>query len=137
MTGIPPSCFSDTIRISWISRECCSSRVPSKTSRPPGLTAFISLLDACDWRLFRRSLVLVASSNKMVLRKLHGRAILHRVEVSSPPVFSSDFPDGDLKEKLAPIVTVRALEKLAEVDTRSTTYRVMSRDGNIAARLVL
>jgi len=95
-----------------------------------------SLFDTFDWRLFRRSLVLVASGNKMVLRKLHGRAILHSVEVSSPPVFSSDLPDGDLKEKLAPIVTVRALEKLAEVDTRSTTYRLLSRDGNIVARLV-
>jgi len=95
-----------------------------------------SLFDTFDWRLFRRSLVLVASGNKMVLRKLHGRAILHSVEVSSPPVFSSDFPDSDLKEKLAPIVTVRALEKLAEVDTRSTTYRLLSRDGNIVARLV-
>jgi CHAD domain-containing protein len=95
-----------------------------------------SLFDTFDWRLFRRSLVLVASGNKMVLRKLHGRAILHSVEVSSPPVFSSDFPDSDLKEKLAPIVTVRALEKLAEVDTRATTYRLLSRDGNIVARLV-
>jgi CHAD domain-containing protein len=95
-----------------------------------------SLFDTFDWRLFRRSLVLVASGNKMVLRKLNGRAILHSVEVSSPPVFSSDFPDGDLKEKLAPIVTVRAMEKLAEVDTRSTTYRVLRRDGKIVARLV-
>ena len=95
-----------------------------------------SLYDTFDWRLFRRSLVLVASGNKMVLRKLQERAILHSVEVSSPPVFSSDFPDSDLKEKLAPIVTVRALEKLAEVDTRSTTYRLLGRDGEIAARLV-
>jgi len=95
-----------------------------------------SLFDTFDWRLFRRSLVLVASGNKMVLRKLQGRAILHSVEVSSPPVFSSDLPESDLKEKLAPIVTVRALEKLAEVDTRSTTYRLLSRDGKIVARLV-
>jgi len=95
-----------------------------------------SLFDTFDWRLFRRSLVLVASGNKMVLRKPQERAILHSVEISSPPVFSSDLPDGDLKEKLAPIVTVRALEKLAEVDTRSTTYRLLSRDGKIVARLV-
>jgi CHAD domain-containing protein len=72
----------------------------------------------------------------MVLRKLHERAILHSVRISSPPVFSSDLPDSGLKEKLAPIVTVRALEKLAEVDTRSTTYRVLSQDGKIVARLV-
>ncbi|MGZ8448238.1 MAG: CHAD domain-containing protein [Candidatus Deferrimicrobiaceae bacterium] len=95
-----------------------------------------SLFDTFDWRLFRRSLVLVASGNQMVLRKPQEKAILHSVEVSSPPVFSSDLPDGDLKEKLAPIVTVRALEKLAEVDTRSTTYRLLSRDGKIVARLV-
>jgi CHAD domain-containing protein len=96
----------------------------------------VSLFDTFDWRLFRRSLVLVGSGNKMVLRKLQARTILHSVEVSSPPVFLSDFPDSDLKGKLAPIVTVRALEKLAEVDTRSTTYRLLSRDGKIAVRLV-
>jgi CHAD domain-containing protein len=95
-----------------------------------------SLFDTFDWRLFRRSLVLVASGNQMVLRKLQERTILHSVEVSSPPVFSSDFPESDLKGKLAPIITVRALEKLAEVDTRSTTYRLLSRDGKIAGRLV-
>lgn len=95
-----------------------------------------SLFDTFDWRLFRRSLVLVASGNRMALRKLQGRTILHSVEVSSPPVFSSDFPDSDLKGKLAPIITARALEKLAEVDTRSTTYRLLTRDGEMAARLV-
>jgi CHAD domain-containing protein len=95
-----------------------------------------SLFDTFDWRLFRRSLVLILSGNRMVLRKLQARTILHSVEVSSPPVFLSDFSDGDLKRKLAPIVSVRALEKLAEVDTRSTTYRLLSRDGKIAARLV-
>ena len=95
-----------------------------------------SLFDTFDWRLYRRSLVLYASGNKMVLRKLHERAILHSVGISYPPVFSSDLPDGDLKEKLAPIVTVRALQKLAEVETRSTTYRVLSQEGKIVARLV-
>jgi CHAD domain-containing protein len=95
-----------------------------------------AVYDTFDWRLFNRSLVLYESGNKFVLRKLFESEIIHRVEITSLPVFIWDFPDSELKEQLAPIIKMRALLRLAEVYSRSTPYRILNQDEKTVARLV-
>ena len=85
---------------------------------------------------FNKSLVLYGSGHKLFLRKPAKSKIIHTIEITSFPVFIWDFPDGDLKKHLAPIIKMRALLKLVEVYSRSTPYRVLNRDEKTVARLV-
>jgi len=96
----------------------------------------ITFYDTFDWRLFHRSLVLYSCGNRLILRKLFDTAILHSATVVSPPVFAEDLPDSELKRRLAPIVKVRALGKLADVCSRKTPYRILDRGKNQVARFV-
>ncbi len=96
----------------------------------------ISFYDTFDWRLYHRSLVLYASGSKLKLRTLFATGILHSATVASPPVFLSDFPDSEMKRRLASIVQVRALEKLADIYSRKTPYRILGRRKKPVARLV-
>ncbi len=96
----------------------------------------ISFYDTFDWRLFRQSLVLYRSGDRLVLRKLHDPRILFHAVIDSPPVFLSDLPDGGLKKRLGPIVQVRALGNLADTYSRKTPYRIASRRKKPVARLV-
>lgn len=95
-----------------------------------------SFYDTFDWRLFNKSLVLYESGNKLVLRKLYETSIIHNVEVTSPPVFLWDFPDGELKEQLASIIEMRALIKLVEVHSRSKPYRLLNQDEKTVIGLI-
>ena len=102
----------------------------------PAPTERFSFFDTFDWRLFNKSLVLFRSGNSLFLRKLAKHEIMYCVKSSSRPVFIGDFPDGELKKHLAPIIKMRALLKLADVYSRSTVYRVLNRDEKTVARLV-
>jgi CHAD domain-containing protein len=104
--------------------------------KEPFVSESMAIYDTFDWRLFNKSLVLYESGNKLVLRKLFESAIIHSVEITSPPVFLWDFPDSELKEQLAPIIRMRALLKLAEVYSRATPYRILNHDEKTVARLV-
>jgi CHAD domain-containing protein len=104
--------------------------------KEPAIAKRFSFFDTFDWRLFNKSLVLYGSGNKLFLRKLTKSEIIHTIEIASLPVFIWDFPDGKLKKHLAPIIKMRALLKLAEVDSRSTPYRVLNQDEKTVVRLV-
>ena len=96
----------------------------------------VTICDTFDWRLFNKSLILHSSGNKLFLRKLAKCEILHSVEFSKIPVFIRDFPAGELKEQLAPIIKIRALLQLVELQSRSTPYRILNPDEKTVARLV-
>ena len=104
--------------------------------KEPTLAERICFFDTFDWRLFNKSLVLYGSGSNLFLRKLAKSENIHTIEITSLPVFIWDFPDGDLKRRLAPIIKMRALLMLAEVHSRSTLYRVLNRDEKTVARLV-
>ena len=104
--------------------------------REPTLAERICFFDTFDWRLFNKSLVLYGSGSNLFLRKLTKSENIHAIEITSLPVFIWDFPDGDLKRRLAPIIKMRALLMLVEVHSRSTLYRVLNRDEKTVARLV-
>ena len=104
--------------------------------KEPAIAERICFFDTFDWRLFNKSLVLYGSGSSLFLRKLTKSENIHTIEITSLPVFIWDFPDGDLKRRLAPIIKMRALLKLVEVYSRSTPYRVLNRDEKTVARLV-
>ena len=96
----------------------------------------IRIYDTFDWRLFNKSLVLYSCADKLCLRKLSKREILHSVDITSFPVFIWEFPSGKLKDQVAAVIGVRALLKLAEVQSRSMPYRLLDREGKTVVRLV-
>ena len=106
------------------------------TANEPAVVERFTIYDTFDWRLFNRSFVLYASANRLFLRKLDNTDIIHSARISSPPVFIQDFPAGALKKQLAPILKMRALLRLVEVQARSTPYRILNPDEKTVARLV-
>ena len=96
----------------------------------------MAIYDTFDWRLFNKSFVLYTSENKLFLRKLFNNTIIHSAAITSPPVFGWDFPDSELKDKLAPVLKMRALLKLIELHSRLTTHRILNQDEKTVARLV-
>jgi len=103
--------------------------------RKPAVTERFAICDTFDWRLFNKSLVLYASGNRLFLRKLAEDEILYSAEIPSFPVFMRDFPDSELRHQLAPIIKMRALLRLVDVQSRSVPYRILNPDGKTVARL--
>ena len=95
----------------------------------------LTIYDTFDWRLFNKSLVLYACGNRLFLRKLAKNEIMHSAEISTFPVFIWEFPDGELKHLLAPIIKIRALINLVAVNSRSISYRILNVDEKTVARL--
>jgi CHAD domain-containing protein len=99
-------------------------------------TETIRIYDTFDWRLFNRSLVLYSCADKLCLRKLSKREIMHCVNITPFPVFIWEFPSGKLKEQLAAVIGVRALLELVEIQSRSMPYRLLDREGKTVVRFV-
>ncbi len=102
----------------------------------PRVAGKLTLYDTFDWRLFNKSLILYSSGNRLILRKLKKSDTLHNIEFSRMPVFYWDLADGDFKKRLAPIIKMRALLKLVEVQTRSKPYNILNPDEKTVARLL-
>ncbi len=104
--------------------------------KAPTVAERFTIYDTFDWRLFNKSLILHSTGNRLFLRKLTKIEILHTAEFSRAPVFIWDFPDGELKAQLAPIIKMRALLRLVEVQYRSRPYHILNPDEKTVARLV-
>lgn len=103
--------------------------------RQPAVYQRITVYDTFDWRLFNKSLALYSSGKQLFLRKLAKNDTICSIEPQRPPVFAWDLPEGELKNRLAPTIKMRALLKLVELRTRSTPYRILNRDQKTVARL--
>ena len=104
--------------------------------KEPAAVETFAIFDTYDWRLFNKSLVLQSSENRLNLRKLYKTDVMRSAPIRSSPVFIEDLPTGELKDHLAPIIKMRALLQLVEVQSRSTLYRILNRDEKTVARLV-
>ncbi len=105
-----------------------------KTERP--ILKRLAIYDTFDWRLFNESLVLCVSGKSLLLRKLFKTDIIYGAEISRPPVFLKDVPNGGLKEFLAPLIKMRALLKLVDVYSQSKSHCILNRDQKTVARLL-
>ena len=104
--------------------------------KEPAAAKRVTIYDTFDWRLFNKSLVLYECGNRLFLRKLAKTEIMHNVEISTFPVFVWEFPDGELKDRLAPIIKMRALIRLVTLNSRSIPYRILNADEKTVVRLV-
>ncbi len=103
--------------------------------KEPTIAERLTIYDTFDWRLFNKSLILHSSGSKLFLRKLTKSEISDSVEFGRAPVFIRDFPDGELKDKLTPIVKMRALIALVEFHSRVTHYRILNPHEKTVVRL--
>ena len=95
----------------------------------------VEIYDTFDWRLFGKSLVLYSSEGELILHRLSDYKVVQRTKVSSIPNFVWDFPEGDLKTLLAPVLEVRRLLKLTEIHSQSTIYRILNKEQKTVVRL--
>ena len=124
-----PEGHDDSQLISELSNFYAIKTARSKLKR-------MAIYDTFDWRLFDKSLVLTLSEKNLLLRKLFKTDNIHSAEISRPPVFLKDFPNGELKKLLTPIIKMRALFKLVEVYSWSRLHRVLSPDEKTVATLI-
>lgn len=94
-----------------------------------------TFFDTFDWRLFNRNLVLLHENDRYVLYSLPDRETVASLNLpcGTEPVYSTDFPDGSLKEVLQAHLSVRALLPLAHATTRRQTVRVLNRNEKTVA----
>lgn len=86
------------------------------------------LFDTFDWRLFKASLLLYQSGDELILVHQNNSNILLHQPVYSTPGFVWDLPDGKLKTYLEPVIEMRALLKLGEVDITRSSYRLLNKE---------
>jgi CHAD domain-containing protein len=96
----------------------------------------ISFYDTFDWRLFNKSLVLYQAGDMLCLRQLTRNNNIYSIRITSMPVFIRDLPQSRLREHIAPITETRALLKLFEMQSLSTSYSLLNQDEKTVLRLV-
>ncbi len=92
--------------------------------------------DTFDWRLFNRSLVLRQAGQKLTLEPISGGESLNDLAGTSSPVFAWDLPKNSVRQRLEPIIKMRALLPMADLHIRSRTYRILNKEEKTVARLV-
>jgi CHAD domain-containing protein len=113
--------------------DSLSERFAIQETRP--LSEKTAFYDTFDWRLFNKSLVLYSSGNALFLRKLQKSQILHSTAISTFPVFIWDFPEGALRDRLTPVIKMRALLKLVELQSKISPYRILDRNQKTVTHL--
>ncbi|MEA2156563.1 MAG: hypothetical protein QOE11_2703 [Solirubrobacteraceae bacterium] len=93
--------------------------------------------DTFDGRLRDAGLTLSAGAGRLVLAD--GAASAEEASAALPPratrLFAQDLPEGPLRERLAPVVQMRALTPVARVRSRHLPINVLDEIGKIVVRL--
>ena len=95
----------------------------------------VTFYDTFDWRLFNASLLLLHSGCDLSLRRMPTGELLQRQLIETRPTFAWDIPEGALKKTLDPILEIRALIKLVDVEVNTTPVRILNDDQKTVARL--
>ena len=103
--------------------------------RESAVSERLTIYDTFDWRLFNKSLFLYECGNRLFLRKLKKNEMMLNAEISTFPVFIWDFPEGELKRLLAPVIKMRALIDLVALKSLSIPYCILNADEKTVARL--
>jgi len=109
--------------------------VQHKMLRETTVNGRLSYYDTFDWRLFHKSLVLYTFQNRLILRIMGEEPIIHKINIKPVPCFIWEFPKGDFKQYLKPVIKTRRLLTLGDFISRSTPYRILNQDEKTVARL--
>ncbi len=99
--------------------------------------SYVAYYDSFDWRLYQKSLALVGNKRTIYLADLATAVTSPQTPLRQHPTFAWHLPDGEIKERLAPLLDVRTLLPQAEVYTHRTPYRVLNEDEKTVVRLVV
>ncbi|MDX6682401.1 MAG: hypothetical protein QOG94_2440 [Solirubrobacteraceae bacterium] len=93
--------------------------------------------DTFDGRLHAAGLTLVAAAGRLALADA-ATYVEHAGEIVRRPaerIFAGDLPDGALRERLEPLIDMRALSPVARVRSRQLPLNVLDDIGKIVVRL--
>ncbi|MEA2138430.1 MAG: hypothetical protein QOG56_1580, partial [Solirubrobacteraceae bacterium] len=93
--------------------------------------------DTFDGRLHAAGLTLVAAAGRLALADA-ATYVEHAGEIVRRPaerIFAGDLPDGALRERLEPLIEMRALSPVARVRSRQLPLNVLDDIGKIVVRL--
>ncbi|MCK6621325.1 MAG: CHAD domain-containing protein [Calditrichaceae bacterium] len=94
--------------------------------------------DTFDWRLYEKGLLLLHQDETLALAPLKDEHLpLCVCTVAETPLFAEDLPEGELRNRLTPIIEMRALLKLFEKRSRLRTLRVLDEAQKTVAYLAL
>ncbi|HRQ40245.1 MAG TPA: CHAD domain-containing protein [Chloroflexota bacterium] len=93
--------------------------------------------DSFDWRLYEQSLALISNKRTIYLADLAAAVDSPKAPLRQRPTFAWHLPEGEIRERIAPLLDVRALLPQAEIYTNRAPYRVLNDDEKTVARLVL
>ncbi len=98
--------------------------------------------DSFDWRLYGAGGVIVASdqgpARSLEWRNRNTGVPLERLPLTGDlPRFVWEFPAGGFQARLQPVMEMRALLPVVELEARSTVYRLLNKDEKTVLRLVL
>jgi len=95
----------------------------------------LTYYDTFDWRLFHKSFVLYTFQDRLILRKMGEEPIIHSINIKPTPCFIWEFPKGDFKQYLKPVIKMRRLLKIGDFMSGTTPYRILNQDEKTVARL--
>lgn len=111
---------------------------PSRHERASGSRRVY--LDTFDWRLFKQrmrlSLHTVDESSVLDL-ETNDDSVHERLPRSGIPSFASDLPAGRIHDWVAPVIDVRRLLPRAEIETKTSSLRILDDEDKIVARVQL
>jgi CHAD domain-containing protein len=96
----------------------------------------LTYYDTFDWRLYHESLALVEGAGLYTLSRLNDGQRQASAQAGDKPAFVWDFPPGMLQNQLAPILQMRALLALAQVEKQAAAYRVLNEDQKTVVYLI-
>jgi CHAD domain-containing protein len=104
-------------------------------------TLIHSYLDTFDWRVYAAAGVLELMEGKagkrLLWRSLGGSEVYFNQQIDTVPRFAWDLPQGRLRERLGPILDVRALLAMVTSKGRIRVFHVLNEDEKTVLRVEL
>ncbi len=108
-------------------------------SQEPERSLHRSFLETFDWRVHGAGGVLESVTDgkhsELIWRKRKNGDVQHRVPFDGTPGFVTDLPAGPLLEGLKPVLDMRTLQPLVQIESLFTTLRVLDEEEKTVVRL--
>jgi len=108
----------------------------------PVLTLRRRFLDSFEWSLYLSGAALEERSSEqgreLIWLDLGNQgAVIARQIIDADPGFAGELPQGPVRQLLTPVLGIRRLLPMVEIDTQTQTLRVLNEDDKTVARIVI